>query len=224
MLVEGKTLEPGSRSKLPGIPLNVEIVPVKNNSRDIATVGRSDNDAFYYDPYGTEYIKGLLEDPKVRMHRAVADGKTVGHTILYLGWDGHGDSAVDQPGKSYLDTIAVRYAMQGRHVGDQLLLNVLSMCMDSSVASCVLCVRQNNEPAIRFYEKYGFTKTGETETELYKALAGYGEEYSTGAYMKLDLTTPGFKRRYEENRQKIENLFSVSSPADVSDTNPAFHY
>jgi ribosomal protein S18 acetylase RimI-like enzyme len=136
-----------------------------------------DQDAFYYAPYPTEQYDHFLADPHTQVSLArTPSGTVVGHSVVRLHQDEHASPASD---KAYLDTVGVRYAHHGQKIGLQLTLSALSACTHAGISTAILCVRENNDPALHLYGKLGFEPTGKTETEIYEALG------KKGVYMEL---------------------------------------
>lgn len=88
----------------------------------------------------------------------------------YLAWDGNDACGIvacfldrDDATKAHLVSMWVAPTHRGRGVG-QLLVNKVSDWSRSQRAKTLqLMVTSNNDVAIRFYERLGFTKTGRTE-------------------------------------------------------------
>lgn len=59
-----------------------------------------------------------------------------------------------------LTNIGVRQAFQGQHFGSRLLNSFLNKCAEYQVSNVILEVRETNETARRFYERFGFTIAG----------------------------------------------------------------
>jgi len=79
-----------------------------------------------------------------------------------------------------IDRIYVQSAYKGKSIG-KLLLNEAIQLAANLNADCVwLCVWENNLPALKFYEKLGFTKIGTTTFS-------FGNTTDTDYYMMLEL-------------------------------------
>ena len=62
--------------------------------------------------------------------------------------------------EGYLANVAVDSAYRRSGVGAALLQRLLAFAQQEKLAFITLEVRQSNQPAIRFYQKYGFEVVG----------------------------------------------------------------
>jgi len=102
------------------------------------------------DAYGSE----LARNDSIMLKAETAEGKFAGFAVgrsFDLGAKGR---SVE------LTNIGVRQAFQGQHFGSRLLESFLNRCVQYQVSTVILEVRETNETARRFYERFGFTITG----------------------------------------------------------------
>jgi GNAT superfamily N-acetyltransferase len=71
-------------------------------------------------------------------------------------------SFLDQNDRTQAQLIAM-WTDRQRGIGRLLVKGVLSWAHRRNAGTLLLMVTSNNEPAIRFYERLGFTRTGRTE-------------------------------------------------------------
>ncbi|MFM7079923.1 MAG: N-acetyltransferase family protein [Bacteroidota bacterium] len=92
---------------------------------------------------------GFGENPVYRLLVAELDGKVVGMAIYfvkYSTWKGKG---------VYLDDIVVTEPMRGQGIGAKLFKAVMQDARDMDAKQMHWQVLDWNEPAIRFYKRYG---------------------------------------------------------------------
>ncbi|MEO3775279.1 GNAT family N-acetyltransferase [Micromonospora sp. B11E3] len=94
-----------------------------------------------------------------RMTVAERDGRLVGFT--YLGPDDAGD-----PAAGLLNAIHLEPDELGRGTGRALMVDALDALRARGWTRAVLWVLERNSPARRFYERGGWTATGERRDEL----------------------------------------------------------
>ncbi len=82
------------------------------------------------------------------------DGRTVGYTQVASGDD-----------RVYLQNIALHPDAQGRGIGTRLLEDIQRAAMQQE-ATLDLGVFRTNPRAVKFYERLGFRKTGQTDTHI----------------------------------------------------------
>ncbi|MFU8870596.1 GNAT family N-acetyltransferase [Micromonospora sp. SL4-19] len=93
-----------------------------------------------------------------RMTVAERDGRLVGFS--YLGPDDQGD-----PATGLLNAIHLEPDEQGRGTGRALMIDALAAMRSRGWAHAVLWVLRENGPARRFYERGGWSPTGEQRDE-----------------------------------------------------------
>lgn len=118
--------------------------------------------------FGSTYVKeSQLPDSEWLARVERMNGKR-GSGFLAMDGDtacGIVGSFLDQSDQSQAHVISMWTAPSHRQQGiGRLLMNeVLKWAHSRNARSLVLMVTSNNEPAIRFYERLGFTRTGRTE-------------------------------------------------------------
>ncbi|WP_262248998.1 GNAT family N-acetyltransferase [Parapedobacter soli] len=98
---------------------------------------------------------GFGDKPVWEAFVAEVDGRIVGMSLFYIRystWKGR---------RLYLEDIIVTEAMRGKGVGKLLFDETWKLCQARNYNGMVWQVLDWNEPAIRFYEKYGATFDGE---------------------------------------------------------------
>ena len=80
---------------------------------------------------------------------AVLEGALVGYAGL-----------CDYPDEAFVQTMAVAPSHQHQGVGTQLLEELLAEAVRRRQSRVLLEVREDNVPAQRLYQRYGFTRTG----------------------------------------------------------------
>ncbi|MCM0674523.1 GNAT family N-acetyltransferase [Micromonospora phytophila] len=93
-----------------------------------------------------------------RMTVAERDGRLVGFS--YLGPDDEGD-----PATGLLNAIHLDPAERGRGTGRQLMVDALAAMRSRGWSRAVLWVLRENTVARRFYERGGWTPTGQSRNE-----------------------------------------------------------
>ena len=63
-------------------------------------------------------------------------------------------------GEGHITNVAVHPDYQGQGLGSQLLRRLIEYAVQAGIDSFTLEVREDNVPAIKLYEKYGFTAVG----------------------------------------------------------------
>ncbi|MFB2120134.1 N-acetyltransferase family protein [Parapedobacter sp. 2B3] len=98
---------------------------------------------------------GFGANPVWEAFVAEVDGRIVGMSLFYIRystWKGR---------RLYLEDIVVTEAMRGRGLGKLLFEETWNLCKARNYSGMVWQVLEWNEPAIRFYKKYGATFDGE---------------------------------------------------------------
>lgn len=104
---------------------------------------------------GRYWVERLIwEGADHRMTVAVRDGRLVGFS--YLGPDDAGD-----PDTGLLNAIHLEPDERGRGTGRALMVDALAAMRARGWSRAVLWVLRDNAPARRFYERGGWTATGE---------------------------------------------------------------
>lgn len=94
---------------------------------------------------------GFGDDPVWEAFVAESNGYIVGISLFYIRystWKGR---------RLYLEDIIVTEAMRGKGIGKLLFDETLALCKERNYSGMVWQVLEWNEPAIRFYERYGAT-------------------------------------------------------------------
>ena len=103
-----------------------------------------------------EFIEaGFGDHPVWEAFVAEVDGRIVGMSLFYIRystWKGR---------RLYLEDIVVTEHMRGKGLGKRLFDATWQLCQHRGYSGMVWQVLEWNEPAIRFYEKYGATFDGE---------------------------------------------------------------
>ena len=99
-----------------------------------------------------EFIEaGFGDTPVWEAFVAEGNGRIVGLALFYIRystWKGR---------KLYLEDIVVTESMRGQGIGKRLFDETLNLCKTRRYPGMVWQVLEWNEPAIRFYQKYGAT-------------------------------------------------------------------
>ena len=69
----------------------------------------------------------------------------------------------NDPTRAHLISMWTAPTHRGQGIGRRLVSEILNWACQRQVRSVLLMVTSNNEPALRFYERLGFTRTGRTE-------------------------------------------------------------
>ena len=80
---------------------------------------------------------------------AKTEGKTAGYLIFYYVLD-----------EGEIARIATAHSMRRQGAAGQMFRKLLAFCQEQKITRIMLEVRENNEAARRFYEKYGFSSEG----------------------------------------------------------------
>ena len=93
-----------------------------------------------------------LDEDGLRYLVAEADGRIVGHTLIYRP-----DSVLGYPrDAAYLASTVVREDLRGRGVGSALVAEVLRLAQEAGYGSVVTNWRMTNLSASRFWPAQGF--------------------------------------------------------------------
>lgn len=94
----------------------------------------------------------LLENPFCSSFVLEAGGQVAGYAYLWVVHE-----------YAHLVNIAIAEELRGLGHGEKLLVHVLHYAKSSGARRVHLEVRENNEPAIALYKKYGFSALGRGE-------------------------------------------------------------
>ena len=90
--------------------------------------------------------------------------------VGYLAMDGENACGIvgafldqDDPARAHLVSMWTAPSHRQQGIGRLLIGEVLNWARRRNVGTMLLMVTSNNEPAIRFYERLGFARTGRTE-------------------------------------------------------------
>lgn len=128
--------------------------------------------AFHPDQLGRE-----LRNPMSRFFFVRADGELAGYAKVN---EGDAQTDLKHADGIELERIYVRQDFQGRKIGEWILRQVIGHAREQAKNYLWLGVWEANTAAIRFYERYGFTKMG---THPYYI----GKDRQTDWLMRLDL-------------------------------------
>lgn len=115
---------------------------------DISDVAEIERQCFAH-PWTQEQLLEELDNPTARFYAAVLDGKAV----AYMG-------ANNIAGEVYITNVAVLPEYRGHGFASCLMAVLLSVSEKEKAEFVSLEVRESNQPAIRLYEKFGFTEQG----------------------------------------------------------------
>ena len=103
--------------------------------------------------------------------------------------------------EAHITTIAVSPNHRRKHIAESLLCTIIDDCYKDGIKYITLEVRVSNEPAIKLYEKYGFTSFGVRK--------GYYQNNNEDALIMWteNIFWDKFKLKYDENKQKLRELF-----------------
>jgi len=104
-------------------------------------------------PLTSEQLDGIRATPEFAAFTAIVDDEVIGHIELISTGD---DSA--RIGRVLLDP-----AQRGRGLGEALVRAAIAEASARGIRSLSLFVYPDNTPAVRLYEKLGFTSHGESE-------------------------------------------------------------
>jgi ribosomal-protein-alanine N-acetyltransferase len=107
--------------------------------------------ASFNNPTTREWYEGELQRPEVCFIYVLRtpDQPVAGFCAFWL--------VVDQ---AHINNLAVLPELRGRGLGTQLLEAVMAEAAHLGASVLTLEVRQSNEPALRLYERAGFTRAG----------------------------------------------------------------
>ena len=105
--------------------------------------------------------------------------------------------------EGHITTIAVRKEYFRKHIGEAIILKILEDCYANGIKYLTLEVRVSNEPAIRLYEKYGFTSLGTRK--------GYYQDNNEDALIMWteNIFYDKFRLMFDENKEKLKKLIEI---------------
>lgn len=117
-----------------------------------------DLNAFLTEFHSKDYYRRALADPAITLHVMEDEGKLVAYNKL-----GPNSLPCDPPRPKALELsrIYVRANYRGQSIGDKLMQNIIAYAQKSKHPEIVLSVYAKNFAGHRFYQRYGFEKTGE---------------------------------------------------------------
>ncbi|MBN2146080.1 MAG: GNAT family N-acetyltransferase [Anaerolineales bacterium] len=117
--------------------------------RDLGALRQLEKACFPLDAWPMLDLIGVLTFPGVVRLKAVVDGRLVG----FIAGDIRG-----QDGLAWVATVGVLPEFRGRGIGSALMRACEGRIGQDAIR---LCVRMENEGAIRLYERFGYVKVGE---------------------------------------------------------------
>ena len=119
--------------------------------------------------YATEGVQRELRDPETTLFLAIEEETPVGYAKLRVT-----RPREDLPGTRpiNLERIYLLESAQGRGVGAALMNACIEEARRRKRDMLWLGVMKTNEPAIRFYERWGFEVIGEEEFEIKRSPSG----------------------------------------------------
>jgi len=114
------------------------------------------------DAFASAYAREAAFEPAVWHQRALRDGSFLAFLPdVTPAWLAGGID--EEPGVAELIAMFVRPQARGRGVGEALVDAVAAWAEGNGATSVHLWVTETNKPAIRLYERYGFTVTSERQ-------------------------------------------------------------
>lgn len=123
----------------------------------------ADNDPSDFEDYmakafDRDLIKSQLEDPDITYYLLYSDGELAGYYKLN---ENKSQTDIWDADSLELERIYVLSELQGRKIGSSVMRLVLDEARERQKKYIWLGVWEKNIPAIRFYQRLGFTKFGE---------------------------------------------------------------
>ena len=115
------------------------------------------------DAFGSTYARDAAFEPAEWHRRATRDGSFFAFIPGLAEPAGLAGGYEEGPGVVELISMFVRPAARGRGVGEALIDAVVAWAKDKGAASVHLWVAESNPPALRLYERCGFTVTPERQ-------------------------------------------------------------
>jgi len=105
---------------------------------------------------------------------AYMNEQIAGRVVLKKNWNGFG----------YVEDITVNRPYRKQGVGQQLMQQAVEWAKEEGLPGLMLETQNNNVPACRFYERFGFKLRG-FDTELYRALMPTTDEVALYWYLRV---------------------------------------
>jgi len=172
-------------------PLPVTIRPME--PRDVSTAARFSKPAIHGDVDQetiAEWFSRCIMEPEVFAHVA-----TIGsQEVVGIGLSSPGHYVCESERAVILRLLAVDEPYQGRKIGEQLLVSLLTLCMTGF--TCVaLYVDSRNERAKSLYQKFGFQRAEVSE-----------DIPSIADYLLLEgIQTVEYRRLFHELKRALED-------------------
>jgi GNAT superfamily N-acetyltransferase len=117
------------------------------------------------DAFGSTYAGESAFDDSVWHQRAARDGSFIAFVpeVATSGAVGLAGGYQEVPGVIELVSMFVRPQARGHGVGEALIDAVAGWAREKNATSVHLWVTETNKPALRLYERCGFTPTGERQ-------------------------------------------------------------
>ncbi len=103
----------------------------------------------FSDAWTEKSLRDTFDQKQAFITVAEDDGKVVGYCIIYYVME-----------EAEIARIATSEAMRRKGVGNGLLHYTCECCREKQIERLLLDVRESNEDAIVFYQKYGFQTEG----------------------------------------------------------------
>ena len=105
--------------------------------------------------------------------------------------------------EAHITTIAVKPDYMRKHIGEALIVKILEDCYASKLKYLTLEVRESNVPAIKLYEKYGFSSLGTRK--------GYYQDNNENALIMWteNIFYDKFKVLFEQNRDILRQYIEI---------------
>ena len=126
----------------------------------------------YEKSYGRSDLSDHLDSPDKAVFLACRDGSVVGRVILSEGWNRY----------AWIDDIAVDVRCRRTGVGRALLDRAAAWAIERKLGGIRLETQNNNVPACKFYESYGFRLRG-FDRDLYRGLNQETTEFALFWYL-----------------------------------------
>ncbi len=127
--------------------------------------------------FSVEKLTHELQHPDARFYFAAVNGQVIGYLKLNFG---AAQTELKDKNALEIERIYVKKAFHGQKVGQMLYEKAMQLARESAVQYVWLGVWENNQRALRFYEKNGFVAFGQHIFTL-------GNEAQTDIMMRLDL-------------------------------------
>jgi streptothricin acetyltransferase len=127
-----------------------------------------------YGPHAGDDPSAHLKAPDKAVFLAYLDGSVAGRVIVSEGWNGY----------AWIDDIAVDVRRRRAGVGRALMDRAVAWAVERSLPGIRLETQDNNVPACKFYESYGF-HLGGFDRDLYRGLDEETKEIALFWYLPL---------------------------------------